>query len=58
MAEQATFDKWLEQVNTWCWTLASCSVHDLADCRFMDWYEGNVGPKTAAKRALRNSGWR
>ena len=52
-----TYGKWLANVDTWCWTLYGLSVHDLSDCPFYDWYDDNVKPKTAARRAAKASGW-
>lgn len=48
-----SYSVWATAVDDWCWKLAGVSVHDLADCPLMDWYEHKVSPQSAAKRAIR-----
>jgi hypothetical protein len=48
------FDAWMRAVDAAVEAKAGCSVHDLADCPFADWYEDRVTPKSAAARAIRS----
>ena len=50
-----TFEAWLEAVDAQVEALGGCSVHDLPDCLFADWYADGVSPRTAARRAIRNA---
>lgn len=47
------FDKWMKKVDAKVFDLISCSVYDLADCNFRDWFEDGVSPAEAADRAIR-----
>jgi hypothetical protein len=59
MTTQArTFDEWMAQVDSRVWGTVGLSVHDLEDCSFRDWFDDGVSVATAAKRVLRQSGWR
>ena len=55
--EGVTFGQWFLAVDRLVYKMTGCSVHDLPDECFMDWYQAGVRPFTAAKRAIRNSGW-
>lgn len=57
-AQSDKFAKWLRAVDTVCCLIAGVSVHDLPDCLFRDWFEDGVKPSTAARRALRDAGWK
>jgi hypothetical protein len=50
-----TFDAWLAEVDAQVWALAGCSVRDLPDCLFADWYADGMSSRTAARRAIRNA---
>ena len=50
-----TFEAWMEAVDAQVEALCGCSVHDLPDCLFADWYADGVSPRTAARRAIRNA---
>ena len=50
-----SFDAWMEDVDSTCQRLCGCSVHDLEDCCFNDWFEDGLTPREAAKAAIRNS---
>jgi hypothetical protein len=47
-----TFEAWMAAVDAQVQALAGCSVHDLPDCCFADWYADGVTPRTAAQRAI------
>ena len=44
---------WLQLVDLAVQRLAGCSVYDLPDCAYADWYEDGLGPVAAARRAIR-----
>lgn len=48
-----TFKQWMEQVDFWCNRDHGLSVNDLPDCCFSDWYDDDVSPRTACKRAIK-----
>ena len=50
-----TFEEWMKLVDEACWSIAGCSVHDLQDVPFKDWFETGVSPKSAARKAVRNA---
>jgi hypothetical protein len=52
------FAEWMRRVDEAVEAEVGLSVHDLEDASFADWFEDGVRPATAAKRALRASGWR
>lgn len=51
------FDQWMKKVDAYVWRLVGASVHDLADVPFRDWFESGISPQSAAKKALKYSGW-
>jgi hypothetical protein len=55
--ERMTFETWMHAVDVAVEHRAGVSVHDLPDCCFRDWYEDDVPPVTAAKRALEEAGF-
>ena len=52
-----TYEEWYRAVNRHVFELCELDTEDLPDCCYRDWYEGDVSPKMAAKKALRNAGW-
>ena len=48
-----TFEQWMTQVDAWCERLAGCSYQDLPDVCYADMYEDGIGPKAAARQAIR-----
>lgn len=48
-----TFEEWMKAVDAHCVAQLGLSVHDLPDCCFADWYEDGIGPKSAARKAIR-----
>lgn len=52
---EQTFEAWMEAVDEQVEALAGCSVHDLPDCPFRDWYDAGLSPRDAALRAIRNA---
>ena len=50
-----TFDDWMKAVDDACYDRAGCSVYDLPDVCFRDWYDDGVSPKSAAGRAIRSA---
>ena len=54
--EGAGFLAWMAKVNAITERLVGCAVEDLADCCYRDWYEDDVTPMSAARRAIRESG--
>ena len=49
------FETWMRLVDEAVYARLGCSVHDLPDCLFADWYAAGVSPKEAARRAIRNA---
>ena len=47
-----SFKQWMQDVNDHVWRQAGCSVYDLPDCLFRDWYEDELTPVEAAARAV------
>lgn len=47
-----TFKQWLAKVNEQVRARAGCSIRDLPDCPFRDWYEDGVTPVVAGERAI------
>jgi hypothetical protein len=55
MKPTQTFDAWMAEVDAQVEALAGCSVRDLPDCLYADWYAAGVSPLSAARRAIRNA---
>lgn len=53
-AIRETFDQWMARVDAHVQARAGCSVHDLADCCFRDWYDDDMHPLVAARKAIRS----
>ena len=49
-----SFEQWKKAADEICWQKYGCSLDDLADCCYMDWYEDGVSPKVAVSRAIKN----
>jgi hypothetical protein len=52
---EKTYDEWVKAVDNAVWDIAGCSVYDLPDCCFSDWYDDDITSIQAAKRAIRKS---
>ena len=50
---EQTYDGWMEQVDDKVWEIAGCSIWDLTDACLADWYEDDLTPCQAAKKAIR-----
>ncbi len=50
-----TFKEWMAEVDEQVQVLACVSVYDLPDCLFRDWYDDELTPRQAARRAIRNA---
>lgn len=50
-----TFEQWMQETDDSIWTLIGCSIHDLPDCPFRDWYEDELTPGEAAVRAVKGA---
>lgn len=48
-----TFEQWMSEVDQAVISKTGLSVHDLADCPFMDWWEDGKTAKGAASRAIK-----
>ena len=55
MAAKQTLEQWLAKVNLAVEHLSGMSMHDLADCPYMDWYKKGMTPETAARKAISNA---
>jgi hypothetical protein len=49
-----TFEQWLALVNTTVEEEVGLSISDLPDCPYRDWFDGAMGSRTAAARAINN----
>ncbi len=49
------FDLWMHEVDTYVERYLGCSVYDLPDCCFGDWYGDGTRASTAARMAIRNA---
>jgi len=49
---KSTFAEWMKKVDALVWTRAGCSVHDLPDCCFGDWFDDGLTPGSAANEAI------
>lgn len=52
-----TFDEWMKEVDQQVILIVECSVHDLADQPFRDWFGDGYSARDAAEEALENEGW-
>jgi hypothetical protein len=50
-----TFDDWMSAVNAAVERLAGLSADDLPDVCYRDWYDDDVSPVSAARRAIRSA---
>lgn len=48
-----TFEEWKKKANEICWNKHGCSLDDMADCCYYDWYEDGVSPRGAVSRAVK-----
>ena len=48
------YETWMKLVDDFVWARVGCSVHDLADCCFWDWWNDGVTARGAAARAIKN----
>jgi hypothetical protein len=46
-----SFHAWMTWVDEICQEKYGVSVHDLSDCPFRDWYDDDMRPATAARKA-------
>ena len=51
-----TFDQWMRLVDAALSRLCGLESGDLPDVCYSDWYEDDVPPVTAARRAMRYAG--
>jgi len=62
MTTKMNYEAWLREVDAICWSIADLSLSDVDDyeawLREVDanWYEDDISPGRAAKRAIRNAG--
>lgn len=53
---EKTFEQWKQEVNRAVENLCGMSADDLPDVCYRDWYDDDVQPGIAARRAIRNAG--
>ncbi len=51
------FEQWMKAVDQAVIETALCSVHDLSDQPFMDWFTSGITAEEAAKMALEDNGF-
>ena len=49
------FTDWMKAVDDAVYRKQGCSVHDLPDCCYFDWYEDDMSPARAAAKAIRSA---
>jgi hypothetical protein len=49
------FSAWMKAVDEIVWSKAFCSVYELDDCTFQDWFDQGKTPQQAAVKAIRYS---
>jgi hypothetical protein len=47
------FDKWMKLVDEAVYARIGCSVHDLPDMPYRDWYDEGLRALAAARKAIR-----
>jgi hypothetical protein len=52
---EKTYKDWEKEVDNKVWEIMGCSVYDLPDCCFADWFEDGLSACQAAKKAIRYS---
>lgn len=50
-----SFEQWMTKVDDLVWSKVGCSVHDLPDAPFRDWYEDEMSAKRAANKAIKGN---
>lgn len=55
MAKRMSFKKWMRIVDGRVWIQAGCSVYDLPDCPYRDWFDRGMTPMAAARKAVKNA---
>lgn len=48
-----SYEQWVQMVARHIEEMTGLSLEDLPDCVLADWYEDEVGTRTAARRVLR-----
>ena len=51
------FEQWMEAIDRAVFRIAFCSVHDLSDQPFRDWFDDEISPEEAAEMALEDNGF-
>jgi len=51
-----TFEQWMKRVNVAVMGRVGCSVYDLPDCSFRDWFDDGLTPAEGAGEALAYAG--
>ena len=50
-----SFKKWMKLVDMLVWKMVGCSVYDLPDQLFLNWYEDGITPTEAAARVVQEA---
>jgi len=53
-ASTVSYDDWMSKLDGICQAKYGCSIHDLSDCNFKDWYEDGMKPYDAVVKAKQN----
>lgn len=48
------FDVWMREVDLYLLKLIGFTTSDLIDCPYADWFDDGVGPRAAARAAIKN----
>lgn len=48
-----SFDQWMAEIDQYVTRRVGCSVYDLPDCCYRDWYDDGDSARTAAAAAIR-----
>lgn len=50
-----TFELWMDEIDGIMQGMVGCSVYDLPDCLYRDWFEDGVPPPEAATRVIKKA---
>ena len=52
MNDEQAFQSWMRAVDGYVDGVAGCSVYDLPDCTFRDWFDSGMGAEQAARECI------
>jgi hypothetical protein len=55
MKQKQTFEEWMAKVNSAVEHDSSMSASDLPDVPYREWYDDDMTPRAAARKAIKNA---